>query len=655
MAVLTETRTTTHTANGTSTTFAYTFRILEASHLRVYLDGIEAGGYSVTNVGNNEGGEIVFASAPANGVKIDIIRVVPHDQQTLYGAYSAFPAQVIEDDFDKRAMVDQQTRDDQERALRIPRLETLAELPAAASRTNKYMQWSADGRTLLLIENLPAGTPLSAEIIGDLIYPVIQAETDAGVTVTKSWFEWYDPRRYGMDPAADASTNHTALQGAINACAHGGGGVVPLPSGIHDLGANAVYLYYDEANNPNFKNADENQGRIDLVGKGRGDELNQTRNIAAGSVLKFSGTGGIKVGDPTYVAPGGVKNWRVWLRQFAVWANTTVYPILLQVCPRGVRVKDITVVQEGTGGGLLVEDCWFSEVAHVFAWRVGTSGAEEEGITIRARKIANGIYNIKNLRSDGFAYPIVFGNRDGNGAGMIGVEVDGVEGFKGIDGITFAQGASGIEASAIWSEGNTNAGVRVYYGASGIEFHSIYIPGGAGTNSEADFILGKSGAGTTENFHRNILIRSLTCVDIQAVGLKRYSSANCASLVIETPTFTSASPAGKTAISLVDAITGGDAVQHGIEIIRPHYTVTFGTEIDFPNRVDRLVQRGTLGKSTMQADVEMAGAGRIQFGSTQTTVGAAGGASAPPATPTGYIKIKDSGGAERVIPYYDVS
>lgn len=38
-------------------------------------------------------------------------------------------------------------------------------------------------------------------------------------------------------------------------------------------------------------------------------------------------------------------------------------------------------------------------------------------------------------------------------------------------------------------------------------------------------------------------------------------------------------------------------------------------------------------------------------GSTQTTVGAAGGASALPATPTGY-KVETIGGVEVVIPYY---
>lgn len=43
----------------------------------------------------------------------------------------------------------------------------------------------------------------------------------------------------------------------------------------------------------------------------------------------------------------------------------------------------------------------------------------------------------------------------------------------------------------------------------------------------------------------------------------------------------------------------------------------------------------------------------LQFlNDTQTTVGAAGGASALPATPTGYFVVKNSAGTEVVIPFY---
>ncbi|HEY6018704.1 MAG TPA: hypothetical protein VIY48_02085 [Candidatus Paceibacterota bacterium] len=44
---------------------------------------------------------------------------------------------------------------------------------------------------------------------------------------------------------------------------------------------------------------------------------------------------------------------------------------------------------------------------------------------------------------------------------------------------------------------------------------------------------------------------------------------------------------------------------------------------------------------------------QIKFNQVQTTVGAAGSASALPATPAGYIKILDYAGNVKVIPYYN--
>lgn len=59
--------------------------------------------------------------------------------------------------------------------------------------------------------------------------------------------------------------------------------------------------------------------------------------------------------------------------------------------------------------------------------------------------------------------------------------------------------------------------------------------------------------------------------------------------------------------------------------------------------------------SNSDVDIDPAGTGTINFRvPTQSTVGAAGGANALPATPTGYAKFKIDG-TEYVIPYYAVS
>lgn len=44
---------------------------------------------------------------------------------------------------------------------------------------------------------------------------------------------------------------------------------------------------------------------------------------------------------------------------------------------------------------------------------------------------------------------------------------------------------------------------------------------------------------------------------------------------------------------------------------------------------------------------------QIQLNQAQTTVGAAGGASALPATPSGYFKIRDYTGTTKLVPFYE--
>jgi hypothetical protein len=65
----------------------------------------------------------------------------------------------------------------------------------------------------------------------------------------------------------------------------------------------------------------------------------------------------------------------------------------------------------------------------------------------------------------------------------------------------------------------------------------------------------------------------------------------------------------------------------------------------------------SLQNDTSDGDISIStqGTGVVDFNTaTQTTVGAAGGGNALPATPTGYLEVKIAGVA-RVIPFYDKS
>jgi len=88
--------------------------------------------------------------------------------------------------------------------------------------------------------------------------------------------------------------------------------------------------------------------------------------------------------------------------------------------------------------------------------------------------------------------------------------------------------------------------------------------------------------------------------------------------------------------------------------------ITFSKKIIASDADISLIQATTVRTDTIQNDtsdgditISTQGTGVIDLNTaTQSTVGSAGGASALPATPTGYIKIK-SAGTMRVIPFYD--
>lgn len=68
-----------------------------------------------------------------------------------------------------------------------------------------------------------------------------------------------------------------------------------------------------------------------------------------------------------------------------------------------------------------------------------------------------------------------------------------------------------------------------------------------------------------------------------------------------------------------------------------------------PSRIPTLVC------DDITTNVKLTLADQIQFSQAQTTVGAAGSASALPANPSGYIRILDFTGNPFVIPYYKAS
>lgn len=115
MLVSNETSKNQYVGDGSATEFAYTFPILDATHIEVYrqLPGqtaqgatlVPTGEYFVNGVGVESGGKVVFKTAPTSGTKLSILRNVPITQLYQYQELDSFPAESHENALAKLTMI----------------------------------------------------------------------------------------------------------------------------------------------------------------------------------------------------------------------------------------------------------------------------------------------------------------------------------------------------------------------------------------------------------------------------------------------------------------------------------------------------------------------------------------------------------------------
>lgn len=122
MTVPTSTSRNDYVGNGSTTTFAYTFKILSNTNLSVIVDGttrILTTDYTVTGVGVDGGGNVVFVSPPASAAKITVVRNQPLSQLSDYQPNEEHPSGRIETDYDKLVMLVQQVNELITRAIQV--------------------------------------------------------------------------------------------------------------------------------------------------------------------------------------------------------------------------------------------------------------------------------------------------------------------------------------------------------------------------------------------------------------------------------------------------------------------------------------------------------------------------------------------------------
>lgn len=246
MAVSTSVSSVQYAGNGTATTFAYSFKVFAEDELVVYLVNNSTGAatlqtrgthYTVTGVGRDTGGNVVFTTAPASGVTVDIRTDMDLTQPTVFRNQGSFLPASHETAMDRIVREVIQVNRKAERAFQLPDVHDPAGLPdwsallSLANRKGKYFGYFNPTTGAPELFTSIGATLLSQSVIGQFLYPQTAAEAAAGVTPTNYFVEPGNVRRYGA--VGDGVTNDTAaIQAAINvAAAANSGRSVFIPAG----------------------------------------------------------------------------------------------------------------------------------------------------------------------------------------------------------------------------------------------------------------------------------------------------------------------------------------------------------------------------------------------------------------------------------------
>ena len=225
-----------YTATSGQAVFAYTFEIVNKSHIVVLKNGVtlsEGTDYTVSNVGNDGGGNVTLTSGATTGDILTLYRDMPYSRTQNYTNSGDFLASEVNADFDNLWLAGEQTDRSFSQSIRKPITDSSSismELPEAATRANQFLKF-----------------------------------TDTGAVTTVSTFglDSINVRDYGA--TGDGSTDDTtAIQNAINEAAEQGKSVY-IPAGHYKV--TTLYDHYDASNNPNFPSQNAVQGRVYLRGE----------------------------------------------------------------------------------------------------------------------------------------------------------------------------------------------------------------------------------------------------------------------------------------------------------------------------------------------------------------------------------------------------
>ena len=137
------------TATASQTSFTYTFRVLAATDMDVYQNGVLlSSGYTVNDVGNTTGGTVVLDSGVPVGQIVSLVLAMPLDRTTNYQNSGKFLADDVNEDFDKIYIGAVQNENEGGRSLRLKDVEPPTAgvdmtIPLKDDRKGKYLSFNS--------------------------------------------------------------------------------------------------------------------------------------------------------------------------------------------------------------------------------------------------------------------------------------------------------------------------------------------------------------------------------------------------------------------------------------------------------------------------------------------------------------------------------
>jgi len=339
--------------DGSRTTFPFPFPVLASDDLLVFIGQSHAAGFSITGIGAPGGGEVVFATPPAAGTTLTLLRRTEGIRETEFVDGGPFRAAAINAELDRIMLLIQEDREEHGRALRGHPAESGVDfcLPPTIERANRLLGFDSAGRPAVFGAS---ALPSSGDASGALVTP-------NGATTARSLGEHtaalVNVRDFGA--LGDGITDDSAAFAAAIAAAQ----------------ARAARVYVPASATPYVIGATITLDGVTMIGDGAGSTLRVGLPSGAGMQLAGSGAGliGLRVLGPGAaawpVSPSDVDLSAVALDGVRIASGA--HDATLQ----GVEVAACATALAIEGGAKAIVGCAFSHSFRGIEIRAGAGGA----------------------------------------------------------------------------------------------------------------------------------------------------------------------------------------------------------------------------------------------------------------------------------------